>query len=136
MAAWSDPDIERWTAVPPDRSLSAAARWIAGWDERRRRGLALDLVVTLAGAEAVVVGEVGASFVARPAALGWWVLPEARGQGIATRAVRVFVAEVFAAGVVTELVADIDDGNPASVAVARHAGFVPGPPPGRYVARA
>jgi RimJ/RimL family protein N-acetyltransferase len=42
-AAWADPDIARWTAVPEDRSVEAAARWIAGWDERRRRGLALDL---------------------------------------------------------------------------------------------
>jgi RimJ/RimL family protein N-acetyltransferase len=134
-AAWADPEIARWTAVPADRSAEAAARWIAGWDERRRRRLALDLVVAPAAAEATVLGEVGASFVDRPPALGWWVRPEARGQGIAVRAVRLFVGSLLAAGFVTELVADVDADNLASVAVARHAGFEPTAQPGRYIVR-
>jgi RimJ/RimL family protein N-acetyltransferase len=123
--AWADPDIARWTAVPDDGSVEAAATWIAGWDERRRRGLALDLVITAAGAEATVLGEVGATFVARPPQVGWWLLPVARGRGWARRAVRVFGDEVLAAGAATELVADVDPANPASRAVAVAAGFGP-----------
>jgi RimJ/RimL family protein N-acetyltransferase len=119
-AAWADPDIARWTAVPDDRSLAAAARWIAGWDERRRRGLALDLVVTAAGDDAAMLGEVGVAFVTDPPTMGWWVVPSARGQGVATAAVRRFLAEFLP---VDEVVAEVDVGNPASIAVARAAGF-------------
>jgi RimJ/RimL family protein N-acetyltransferase len=119
-AAWADPEIARWTAVPADRSVEAAGRWIAGWDERRRRGLALDLVVTPAADDATVLGEVGIAFVTTPPTLGWWVVPTARGQGVATAAVRRFVEEFVT---VAEVVADVDEANPASIAVARAAGF-------------
>jgi RimJ/RimL family protein N-acetyltransferase len=119
-AAWADPDIARWTAVPEDRSVEAAARWIGGWDERRRRGLALDLVVTPADDDAVVWGEVGVAFVTDPPTMGWWVRPDARGRGVATAAVRRFVEEFLTAD---EVVAEVDEANPASVAVARAAGF-------------
>jgi RimJ/RimL family protein N-acetyltransferase len=119
-AAWADPDIARWTAVPEDRSVDAAARWIAGWDERRRRGLALDLVVTPVDGEATVLGEVGMAFLTDPPTIGWWVVPSARGQGVATAAVRRFVEEFVTA---EEVVAEVDEANPASIAVARAAGF-------------
>ncbi len=125
LAAWSDPDIVRWTGVPQDRSAAAATLWIAGWEDRRRRGLALDLVVAAVADEATVLGEVGATFVARPPAVGWWVLPAARRRGLATRAVRLFVTSLLATGAASELVADIDRANPASVAVALAAGFEP-----------
>jgi RimJ/RimL family protein N-acetyltransferase len=131
-AAWADPDIVRWTAVPEDRSGEAAARWIAGWDERRRRGLALDLVVAAAADDTPVLGEVGASFLTSPPAMGWWVLPDWRGRGVATRAVRLFVDVVLSGSRVTELVAEIDPANPASAAVARRAGFRPTATPGRF----
>ena len=121
VAAWADPDIARWTAVPADRSPAAAAAWIAGWEERRRRGLALDLVVARAADDAVVLGEVGASFLTRPPTVGWWLLPAARGQGIARRAVRLFADRLRAAGAATELVAEVDLANDASMAVARAA---------------
>ena len=126
-AAWADPDIARWTAVPADTSLEAAAAWIAGWDERRRRGLALDLVIAAAGAEAAAPCEVGA----RPPELGWWLLPSARGHGWARRAVRLFGDQLLAAGAAPELVADVDPANPASIAVATAAGFTPTATPGR-----
>ena len=58
MAAWADPEIQRWTGVPERRDLAAAERWIAGDEARRERWLSLDLVVDLGGA---VAGEVGLS---------------------------------------------------------------------------
>ena len=120
-AAWADPEIARWTAVPDDRSETAAAAWIAGWDERRRRGLALDLVVTRVTDPATVLGEVGASFLTRPPDVGWWIVPAARRQGLATRAVRLFAERLRAAGAGPELVATVDPANAASVAVAQAA---------------
>jgi RimJ/RimL family protein N-acetyltransferase len=133
-AAWADPAIARWTAVPEDRSAEAAARWIAGWDERRRRGLALDLVVVADGDEDTVLGEVGVSFMTAPPTIGWWVMPAARGQGVATRAVALFVGDVLVATGVDQVVAEVGEENPASMAVARHNGFVD-VSPGRMVLR-
>ena len=130
-AAWADPDIARWTAVPEDRSVEAAARWIAGWDDRRRRGLALDLVVTAADDDATVRGEVGVAFVTDPPTMGWWVLAPARGRGVATAAVRRFLDEFLP---VDDVVAEVDEANPASIAVARAVGFE-GVPPERTVLR-
>ena len=72
-AAWSDPEIRRWLPVPDHADQAAAADWIAGDADRRRAGLALDLVavepVTGPGigsglaveAAAGVLGEVGLS---------------------------------------------------------------------------
>jgi RimJ/RimL family protein N-acetyltransferase len=120
-AAWADPEIAHWTAVPADRSEAAATAWIAGWDERRRRGLALDLVVARVADSGTVLGEVGASFLTRPPEVGWWIVPAARGQGLATRAVRLFAARLLGSEAVTELVAEVDPANAASLAVARAA---------------
>ena len=119
-AAWADPDIARWTAVPADHSLAAATAWIAGWDVRRLRGLALDLVVARAADPGPVLGEVGVSFLTRPPEVGWWLVPAARGQGIAKRAVRLLAERLRDAGA-TDLTADVDPANPASLAVARAA---------------
>jgi RimJ/RimL family protein N-acetyltransferase len=84
-AAWADPEVARWTAVPEARDPAAAARWIAGEPERRARRLALDFVI--GGRE--VQGEVGLTrFDAKGRAeLGFWLAPAARGRGLATAAV-------------------------------------------------
>ena len=120
-AAWNDPEIARWTGVPADRSVEAAARWIAGWDERRRRGSALDLVVAAVDDQGPVLGEVGAAFRPLPPSVGWWTAAAFRGRGYATRAVRLFCGGLLASGAAAELVADVDPANAASLAVARHA---------------
>ena len=78
VAAWADPEIQRWTGVPDRRDLAAAARWIAGDDARRQRGLSLDLVVERLGE---VVGEVGLSSIDRDAGtaeIGWWTAAASR----------------------------------------------------------
>jgi RimJ/RimL family protein N-acetyltransferase len=84
-AAWADPEVARWTAVPEDRSVAAARRWIAGEPDRRARRLALDFVI--GGHE--VLGEVGLARFddAGRAEIGFWLAPAARGRGLATAAV-------------------------------------------------
>lgn len=118
-AAWADPEVQRWTAVPPRRTEADAARWIAGEAERRRRGLALDLVVSPAGGDAAW-GEVGLGPVdwpARRANLGWWVAAPARGQGIATRAA-VLLATWATTALGLRIDTAVDPANPASAAIA------------------
>ena len=122
VAAWADPDIGRWTGVPERRDLAAAERWIAGDLARRHRGLSLDLVIEVAG---VVVGEVGlVGFATGTAELGWWLAGAHRGQGHASRAVRLLTDWAVDELSVDELVARCHRANPASAAVARRAGFV------------
>lgn len=98
--AWADPQIAAETRPPEDRSIEAAANWVAGEAERRLRGLALDLVIVDVSAQArrnpskPVFGEVGLAHFdeAGRAELGFWLFPEARGRGLAATAVRMLTA--------------------------------------------
>ena len=121
VAAWADPEIRRWTGVPPQPDLRAATRWIAGDEERRRRGLSVDLVAERAGE---VVGEVGLSSIdrrARTAEIGWWTAMERRRQGVATTAATLLVGWA-SAELGLACLARCDPANPGSVAVAERAG--------------
>ena len=122
VAAWADPEIERWTGVPERRDLAAAERWIAGAELRRDRWLSLDLVVERGGA---VAGEVGLSSFDRRAGtaeIGWWTAPDHRSRGVASTAASRLVAWAITDLGLTAVVARCDARNPASVAVARASG--------------
>jgi len=83
-AAWADDEIRRWTAVPDRPDEDHARRWIAGERVRRERGLGLDLVISPAGGDTTVLGEVGIATIAGGpdrAEAGWWVGPDHRRQG-------------------------------------------------------
>jgi RimJ/RimL family protein N-acetyltransferase len=54
--------------------------------------------------------------------VGYWLFPEARGRGLATRAVRVVTREAFASGL-ERIEANVRIGNDASVRVLERAGF-------------
>ncbi len=126
VAAWADPEVRRWTVVPEPADLDVARRWIAGWDERRRRRLALDLVAADPGDDRVL-GEVGLSSFddGRSAArIGWWTAPGARGRGVASAMVAALTAWAHDGPLgLRVVVAEVDEANPASVAVARRAGY-------------
>src|SRR4051794_35286507 len=96
-AAWSDAEIARHCAVPPDHDEADAAGWIAGTAERHATGDTLDLVI--AGLRSgAVLGEVGIRRLTRPTSarpgvdaweLGWWVMPAHRGQGLCAGSVNL-----------------------------------------------
>jgi len=120
--AWADEEIRKWTRVPEKRDADAALRWIAAEQLRRDRSLALDMVVSPADAEdTTVLGEVGMVPLAggpSRAELGWWVARPHRRQGVATRAVGLFADWLRDALEFTDLFAEVDPENPASVWVA------------------
>jgi RimJ/RimL family protein N-acetyltransferase len=134
-----DPEIPRWTRVPPDYQPSdwhdRLAVMAAAPDEH-----AGFLVVDPVGA---ILGSVGLHDVAgRSPAIGYWVAAHARGRRIAPRATRLVTAwahdELGLARI--ELLAHTD--NHASRRAALHAGYVdtgerrenPGVgPPGTYL---
>jgi len=123
--AWGDDEIRRWTAVPADPSEAQARRWIGGEALRRQQGLALDLVVSRSDpVDDTVLGEVGLVTMAggpARAEIGWWIAPEHRRQGLATRAVTLFAAWCRDA-LDIELFAEVDPDNAPSIWVAESAG--------------
>jgi RimJ/RimL family protein N-acetyltransferase len=127
VAAWADEEIRRWTRVPEQRGPADALRWIASEQLRRERGLALDLVISPADpADATVLGEVGMVPLAggpSRAELGWWVGAPHRRRGVATRAVGLFGGWLRDELELTDLFAEVDTDNPASVWVAEAAGL-------------
>lgn len=91
VSAWRDASIAEWNAVPADRSLDNARRWIQGEADRRRAESALDMMIVVGDK---VAGEVGlAEFRGdgQAALLGYWLHADFRGYGYASRAVRLFV---------------------------------------------
>ncbi|MBA2497037.1 MAG: GNAT family N-acetyltransferase [Acidimicrobiia bacterium] len=124
-AAWADDEIRRWTAVPERPDEDHARRWIAGERIRRERGLGFDLVISPAAeGDATVLGEVGiATMAGGPdrAEAGWWVGPDHRRRGVATRAVGL-VAVWCRDELGLELFAEVDPDNLPSVWVAESAG--------------
>ena len=139
VAAWSDPEVRRWLPVPDHADRAAAADWIAGEADRRRAGLALDLVavepVTGPGigsdaaveAAADVLGEVGLSAFdpeAGAAMIGWWTVDRHRRRGVATEMVRLLTTWALGPPLGLDvLVAEVEPANPGSVAVALAAGY-------------
>lgn len=124
--AWNDPDVVRWTTVPEDRSVEAARRWIAAEGTRRVRGLSIDLAVTEPGEPDRVYGEVGLVLVEPErgwAEVGYWLFPEARGEGRAAVAVRLFTDWAVHTLGLKRLFARTQGDNPAAGAVAQRAGY-------------
>lgn len=126
-AAWADPEIVRWTSVPPDPTEDAARRWIRGEEVRRSRGLAMDLVISQLDDPRRIHGEVGLIMV-KPddgwAELGYWLAEGSRGQGRAAAAARLFADWVLRELPVKRLFARTHPDNPRSAAVADAAGLV------------
>jgi RimJ/RimL family protein N-acetyltransferase len=126
VAAWTDPEIRRWTAVPDDADQACASRWIAGGDQRRDDGLALDLVAT-ATDDGRILGEVGLWAFdrrRRAARIGWWTAAPERGRGVAATMVRMLTDWAHDGPLgLHAVVAEVDRANLASVAVVRAVGF-------------
>lgn len=130
-AAWADPDIARWTSVPAETTVAAAARWIDGRVAREASGLALDLVVTgpdtaRAGEAEPVWGEVGLAHFDPDrmiAEVGFWTAPAWRGQAVASRATRMLTRWALGPLGLAGVFARTDPRNGAAAATLRRAGF-------------
>ncbi len=127
VAAWADPDVGRWTGVPARCDEAAARRWITGEEDRRARGLALDLVIEVDGE---VVGEVGlADIDPEPgtAEIGWWVAPSHRGNGLASEAANLVAEWAVEELCIETVLARCQRGEPRVGARGAGGGLRPGP---------
>jgi len=123
LAACDDPEIVRWTALPDPFTPAEVDRYLRDADVRWQDGTVAELSVVRDG---LMIGAVHLAFHEDwRASVAYWLARDARGRGLATRAVRLLVGWAFDATpelVRIELWSIV--GNDASDAVARRAGFV------------
>jgi RimJ/RimL family protein N-acetyltransferase len=124
FAAYQDPDIQKWhTRGMVD--LAEASAWIdqvnLGWENEKLAGWAVEI-------EGTVVGRAVLRFIDLHdgiAEVGYWVLPEARGRGVATRTVEVLSAWTLDVLGLHRLELEHSVRNEASCRVAIRTGFEP-----------
>ena len=123
--ACSDKEIQRWLPLPSPYDESHALEYVAMMEEDAATGRGFALAIVDPGSDRPL-GSIGCRMArARGVAdVGYWIVPNARGQGVATTALRALSDWVFANlhPARIELVTDPD--NVASQRVAEKAGFV------------
>lgn len=106
----------------PIGTEAAARRWVAQWIDPRNEGAAA-FAIDVAGR---AVGHVMAGAIDRRHDTAWvsyWVAPEARGAGLASRATAALAKHCFGALDLFRLELAYRVNNPGSAGVARNAGF-------------
>jgi RimJ/RimL family protein N-acetyltransferase len=125
VAACRDPEIPRWTRVPDSYGESDARSWLEQESRGRGRGDMLGLLI-VDRADGSLLGSIGIPQIDREEGrceLGYWLAREARGRGLATRAVRLLSAWVFENLPIERIAIHADPANEASRRVAERAGF-------------
>lgn len=126
-AAWGDDAvIVRWTGVPANYTEDAALAWAARTEEARRAGRSLSLAITDAATNDVL----GSCDIRRPdpedpalGEIGYLLSENARGRGVATRAMSLLVAWSFRELGMGRLQALVHPDNPRSAEVLDRVGF-------------
>ena len=120
-AAYADPAIQRWHC----RSMTAAeaAAWIAGWPDRWRAESGAGWAVVDGSAVAGQISLRRLRLADGLAEVSYWVLPVARGRGVAGRALSTMAAWAFGTLGLHRIEVNHSTANPASCRVAERAGF-------------
>jgi RimJ/RimL family protein N-acetyltransferase len=121
LAAGRDELVSRYRYSLP-RTEDAARSWITATEAQRVSGERLELAITehSTPAGAVTLAEIAHG----NAMVRYWLLPEARGRGVATRAVRLLAGWAFSTLGLGRLAAFIEFESRASAAVLERCGFV------------
>lgn len=124
---FADPSVLRfsWSLDRPHTEDDARA-YLAGRERERLDGTALGFALVAPSDDTDLYGG-GSLYNIDPetgrAAVGYWLAPEARGQGVATHATRLMAAHAFSGLGVHRLELSCGADNLASQAVAERAGF-------------
>ncbi len=126
IAACQDPQIVRWTRVPAPYGEAEARSYQLTREAAMRVGAMAPFAIADADAEDRLLGSISLMrFVWEDARgeVGYWLAPGARGDGHATRAVRLICAWGFQALRLARIELLAATGNPASQRVAERTGF-------------
>jgi RimJ/RimL family protein N-acetyltransferase len=125
IALAEDPDVVRFTRLPPERDEQYIGKWIArycdGWVDGSRAGFAV-----VAGANGAFLGMAALITIdwdASEAEIGYVIAPSARGRGVARRALRLIAAWALDGLGLERVEARVDVANQASRKVVERAGF-------------
>ena len=121
VAAYADPGVQHWNGQSLDEAESRAyARvWAEHWQAERRAGWAVVRGDELAGRITLR----GTAHEQGSAEVTCWVVPAARGTGVAPAAVEALASWAFGEGGSHRLELQHSTGNPASCRVAETSGF-------------
>lgn len=123
-AASRDPHIPAGTSVPAVFTPAAGRAFVRRQWGRAESGEGLSLAIV----ERATGDAVGAAvLMLRPqagvAGVGYWLVPDARGRGLATRAIRLLSSWALADAGLARVEAWVEPGNAASLRVVEAAGF-------------
>ncbi len=122
VAACADPEIPRFIPLIPSPYTAAdGLAYVVAAREQWSTGESRPFVILEAGTDALL-GAVGIGIGARPT-VGYWLAPQARGRGVATRAVRLVVDWARREHGVSRIELYTHPDNGASQRVAERAGF-------------
>ena len=123
LAAVQDPEIARWAGMPQPFGEADAAAFIEDARRMWHDGTAAAFVIVETADDRLVgaISRFGPE--GHQATFGCWVVPEARGRGIGTRALRSLAEWTFATTDVRRLHVFIIVGNEASERMVQRAGF-------------
>lgn len=123
-AASSDPNIPQGTTVPAHYTDAEGRAFIERNWGRQTSGQGLSLAIADAKTnEAKGLVFLGLGRIRGHCRLGYWLIPEARGQGLGTDAIRLASRWVLLETDVHRLVAEVEPSNAASLALLRKCGF-------------
>lgn len=122
VEAYTDPAIQQWHL----RSMTEeeALRWVSSWSERWAAETGASWAIV---EDDTLLGRMGFNALDLPAGQGeaaYWMLPGARGRGVATRALRAATDWMFAEVGLHRIELLHSTGNEASCRVAEKAGYV------------
>lgn len=121
QAASADPYIPTITTIPESGDELECRAYVERQWERASSGRGYSFALC-AGDPPVAVGQIGLWPREDHASIGYWLVPEARGRGLASRALKLVVDWAFDSGIRwLELFAE--PWNEASLATARRCGF-------------
>lgn len=125
LEAFGDPWFERFSDWAP-RTEAAARAYLAAHEHARQRGELIEFAVVEPRDDTIVLGGASLNNVhlqERRAAIGYWLTPNARGRGVATRAVRLISRWAFEDLKLARLELTCGPDNHASQSVAERCGF-------------
>jgi RimJ/RimL family protein N-acetyltransferase len=126
IKASRDPEIVRWTFIPPDLDNAGAIAVLERWRSRAADGRRREYVISsqqsmpAVGLVSLILQDPADPWVAD---ITYWLLPEGRQRGLATRAVRLVLRWAFEESDVRRVALYTKEGNRPSEGVALRCGF-------------